>query len=168
MSLGHESSDDARSHARPQPSMGLRLRPLPVTSEPSFSLDHEYFEIAYAPLIGPTAVLVARAMSRHLECANGPVTVCPLDLALEVGVRANNADPLGRRSHLVRALDRLVHDGIVVRLDDRVLGVNQRVPPLGRERLVRLPAAVRRRHEEILAAVAVLDASPPTDGNEDR
>ena len=168
MSLGHERSDDARSHPRPQSSMGLRLRPLPVPSEPSFSLDHEYFEIAYAPLIGPTAILVARAMSRHLECANGPVTVCPLDLALEVGIRANNADPLGKRSHLVRALERLIHDRIVVRLDDRVLGVSCRVPPLGHGRLERLPAAVRRRHEEILAAAAVLDASPPTDGNEDR
>jgi hypothetical protein len=56
----------------------------------------------------------------------------------------------------------------VVRLDDRVLGVSCRVPPLGHGRLERLPAAVRRRHEEILAAVAVLNVSPPTDGNEDR
>lgn len=147
--------------------MGLRLRPLPVTSEPSFSLDHEYFEIAYAPLVGPTAILVARAMSRHLDCANGPVTVCPLDLALEVGIRANTADPLGKRSHLVRAVERLVHDRIVVRLDDRVLGVSCRVPPLGRGRLERLPAAARRRHEEILAAVAGLEVSPRTDSNDD-
>ena len=93
---------------------------------------------------------------------------CPLDLALEVGIRANTADPLGKRVHLVRALERLVHDRIVVRLDDRVLGVSCRVPPLGHGRLERLPAAVRRRHEEILAAVAVLNVSPPTDGNEDR
>ncbi len=168
MSVGHDSNGDARSHEPPQPSMGLRLRPLPVPSEPTFSLEHEYFEIVYAPLLGPTAVLVARAMSRHLECACGPVTVCPLELSLEVGIRASNTDPLGKKSHLVRALDRLVHDRIVVRFDDRVLGVRQRIPPLGRARLDRLPLAVRQRHEEILAAVAVLDASPPTDGNEDR
>lgn len=169
MSVEHESNGDARSHEPPQPSIGLRLRPLPVPSEPTFSLDHQYFEIVYAPLLGPTAVLVARAMSRHLGCACGPVTVCPLELSLEVGIRASDADPLGKKSHLVRALDRLVHDRIVVRLDDRVLGVRQRVPPLGRARLNRLPMAVRQWHQETLAALGEPDSSTSlTDGSEDR
>ncbi len=161
MPAGHQGMGDPRPGSLPQPSSGLRLRSLPASSGPTFPLDHEYFEIVYAPLLGPTAVLVARAMSRHLESTSGPATVCPLDLALEVGIRASDADPLGKKSHLVRALDRLAHDRIVVRLDDRVLGVHQRVPPLGRSRLDRLPRAVRDRHEEILLALEGPDSSIP-------
>lgn len=153
MSVEPESSGGARSHSRPQPSMGLRLRPLPVSSAPGFPLDHEYFEVVYAPVLGPTAILVARAMSRHIDCAGGPVTVCPLELALEVGIRASRTEPLGKRSHLVRAIERLVHDDIVVRLDDRVLGMRQRVPPLGPTRVRCLPDAVQGRHAAILMAL---------------
>lgn len=98
--------------------------------EPSFPLAHPYFEIVYAPLLGPTAVLLARAMARHLEAAGGPTTVCPVELALEVGIRSSSTDPLGRRSHLVHAIDRLAHDHVISRLGDRVLGVRVAVPPL--------------------------------------
>jgi hypothetical protein len=32
-----------------------------------FQLDHDYFEIVYTPLVRPTAVLLARAMMRHVD-----------------------------------------------------------------------------------------------------
>ena len=56
------SGDDAPQN-EPQPADGLRLRLLPAASEPAFPLEHDYFEIVYTPLVGPTAVLLTRAMA---------------------------------------------------------------------------------------------------------
>ena len=134
----------------PDPVEGLRLRPLPAPSATAFPLGHDYFEIVYAPLVGPTAVLLARAMARHIDAAGGPTTVCPVELALEVGIRASSADPLGRRSHLVHALDRLVHDHIVSRVNDRVLGVRMAIPPLSDRAAAKLPAPARAAHHQVL------------------
>lgn len=138
------------SDRRPEPIAGLRLRALPAASEPAFPLDHAYFEIVYAPLIGPTAVLLARAMARHLDTAGGPTTVCPVELALEVGIRASSTDPLGRKSHLVHAIDRLAHDRIVSRLGERVLGVRVAVPALTARALEKLPAAAIQAHRDFV------------------
>lgn len=135
----------------PEPTKGLRLRALPAASEPAFPLEHDYFEIVYAPLVGPTAILLARAMARHLKIADGPTTVCPAELALEVGIRASSTDPLGKKSHLVHAIDRLAHDRIVSRLGDRILGVRIAVPLLGERATARLPGPARRAHREFAA-----------------
>lgn len=136
----------------PEPIEGLRLRPLPASGDPAFPLDHDYFEIVYTPLLGPTAVLLARAMARHLDAAGGPTTVCPIELALEVGIRASNTDPLGKKSHLVHALDRLAHDRIVARLGDRVLGVRLAIPALSQRALEKLPASAREAHDILTAS----------------
>lgn len=122
------------------------MLPAAVT-DTAFPLTHAYFEIVYAPLIGPTAVLLARAMARHLDAAGGPTTVCPVELALEVGIRASSTDPLGKKSHLVHAIDRLVHDRIVAALGDRVLGVREAIPPVSERTLTKLPAPARAAHE---------------------
>lgn len=142
-----------------EPTEGLRLRLLPAVSEPAFPLDHDYFEIAYTPLVGPTAVLLARAMARHLDAAAGPTTACPIELALEVGIRAGNGNSPGRRSHLVRALDRLVHAHIVVRLGDRIRGVRSAMPPLSNRALRKLPASAREAHVKLVGAMG--SEAPP-------
>lgn len=142
------------SGRRPVPIAGLRLRALPAASEPAFPLDHAYFEIVYAPLVGPTAILLARAMARHLDTAGGPTTVCPVELALEVGIRASSTDPLGRKSHLVHAIDRLAHDRIVSRLGERVLGVRVAVPTLSARVLAKLPDPARHAHHDLIALAA--------------
>ncbi len=149
------------SENEPQPAEGLRLRALPAASEPAFPLEHDYFEIVYTPLIGPTAVLLARAMARHLDAAGGPTTVCPIELALEVGIRASSTDPLGKKSHLVHAIDRLAHDHIVARLGDRVLGVRLAIPLLSQRAVDKLPVAAREVHVQLLAAIDH-DAPRPT------
>lgn len=134
------------SAGEPESIEGLRLRALPAASERSFPLEHVYFEIVYAPLIGPTAVLLARAMARHIEAAAGPTTVCPVELSLEVGVRASSTDPLGKKSHLVHAIDRLAHDHIVARMGEGVLGVRLAIPPLSARALEKLPPPAREAH----------------------
>lgn len=134
----------------PKPTDGIRLRTLPAASEPAFPLDHDYFEITYTPLVGPTAVLLARAMARHLQHADGPTNVCPIELALEVGIRASSTNPLGKRSHLVHAIDRLAYNHIIVRLPDRTLGLRQAVPPLSPHLVAKLPTSAREAHHRLL------------------
>lgn len=124
----------------------LRLRPMPAPSAPSFRLTHPYFEIAYAPLLGPTAVALARALARHIDAADGPTTVAPVQLALELGLRASSTEVLGKRSHLVRALDRLAHAHVVDPLGDRTLGVHLFVRPLRIQTLRTMPLAVQEAH----------------------
>ncbi len=146
MTTGTAGSARRPYEEEPDPVEGLRLRPLPAPSDPAFPLGHDYFEIVYTPLVGPTAVLLARAMARHIDVAGGPTTVCPAELALEIGIRASSTDPLGKKSHLVHAIDRLVHDHIVCRLGDRVLGVRIAIPPLSARALEKLPAPARHAH----------------------
>lgn len=149
--MARTGSSGARpSDRKPEPIAGLRLRALPAASEPAFPLEHAYFEIVYAPLLGPTAVLLARAMARRLDATGGPTTVCPVELAMEVGIRASSTDPLGRKSHLVHAIDRLAHDRIVSRLDVRVLGVRVAVPVLSTRALEKLPASARQAHHDFI------------------
>lgn len=160
-----QMSGDASQEARePEPAQGLRLRALHTGTDAAFPLSHDYFEIVYTPLIGPTAVLLARTMARHLASAGGPTTVCPVELALEVGIRARSTDPLGRRSHLVRTIDRLAHDHVVLRQGDRVLGVRLAIPPLAAPALRKVPEPVRRAHEQFLAArdVGSCRSDPPS------
>ncbi|MCB1284208.1 MAG: hypothetical protein KDB20_07760 [Microthrixaceae bacterium] len=125
----------------------MRLRTLPAASEPAFPLEHDYFEIVYTPLVGPTAVLLARAMARHLDAAGGPTTVCPIELALEVGIRVSSTDPLGKKSHLVHAIDRLAYNHVISRLGDRVLGVREAIPLLSPRVVEKLPAPAQEAHE---------------------
>lgn len=145
MTSGLDGNDEL-PYPEPEPIDGLRLRALPAAIGLAFPLEHAYFEIVYAPLIGPTAVLLARAMARHLDAAGGPTTVSPTELALEVGIRASSTDPLGRKSHLVHAIDRLAHDRIVARLGDRILGVHTTIPPLSARALQKLPAPAQEAH----------------------
>lgn len=154
MSAEISSSSADRPENEPDPSKGLRVRTLPPASERAFPLDHDYFEIVYAPLIGPTAVLLARALARHLEAAGGPITVCPIELALEIGIRANGVEPLGRRSHLVHAIDRLAHDRVLARLGDRTLGVRVAIPPLSSRALEKVPEATRLAHHRFVTSEA--------------
>lgn len=153
MSLAADSSGSDSSAHESESKEVLTLKALPATSEAGFPLIHDYFEIVYTPLIGPTAVLLARAMARYLDAADGSVTVCPLELALEVGIRASSTDPLGKKSHFVHSIDRLVHDRIVSRLGDETLGVRMAVPPVSARTLAKLPTAAREAHQRLMLIV---------------
>lgn len=90
-------------------------------------------------------------MERHLDAAGGPTTVCPVELALDVGNRASSTDPPGKKSHLVHAIDRLAHDHIVSRLEDRILGVRVAIPPVSAQTLAKLPVTVRDAHRRLVS-----------------
>jgi hypothetical protein len=112
---------------------------------------HEYFEVVYGPLIGPTSLYMSRTLARHIVAAGGPVTVCLVQLALEVGLRSSRTEPLGKNSHLARSLDRLGRHRLVRPLGTDTLGVVTAVPPVTAKLLARLPESTRRRHDVLLA-----------------
>lgn len=153
MGSRHDRSTDTGTHPDPS-AMSLRLCELPSTVDSVVSLSSVQFEVIYAPLVGPTAVLLARAMARHLSDADGHATVDPIELAFEIGLRSNNKDPLGSRSQLVHALDRLAHDHIVRQMDQGVVGVRTRLPLLSARTTRRLPRSARAAHERVVHTVA--------------
>jgi hypothetical protein len=127
----------------------------------SFPVLHEYFEVVYGPLIGPTSVFLARTLARHVASAGGPVTVCPIELSREVGLRSSSTEPLGKKSHLARSLDRLAHHRLVRPLGTDTLGVVTAVVPATAKLLARLPESTRTRHEHHMARLTSGSSDPP-------
>lgn len=135
----------------PRPASGLHLRPLPRCSDPTFPVLHDYFEVVYGSLIGPASVLLARSFARRVAEAGGEVTVCPVELSLELGLRASHDEPIGKGSHLAKAIERLAHHHLVKRLGDEALGVVLHVPLLTNGVLGKLPDSVRRAHDRYVS-----------------
>ena len=135
----------------------LQLSLIPMRTQPSFPLTHTYFEVVYAPILGPSAVLVARHLARKLATADDGVAVCPATLARELGLRAGGDDPLGRRSRLRRAIDRLEHHHLARWFDDQHLGLVSAAPALSTRTRDTLPPAARRAHDRILEVIDLRD-----------
>ncbi len=141
-------------------SRALQLTALPVTTQPSFHLTHPYFEIVYAPTLGPSAVLLGRYLGRVLAAHdNETILVCPAALSREVGMRSNSDDPLGARSLLRRSIERLEHDRIVRWLEPQHLGVVTSVPAVSERVRDKLPAAARRTHDHFVGVIDLRDES---------
>ena len=150
MGTEHSGSGSEPPGQRTRPVAGLRLRPLPPCADPAFPVLHDYFEMVYGPLIGPTSTMLARALNRHLADAGGPVTVCPIELSLELGLRASSGEPIGTTSPLTKAITRLRDHRLVQQVDSDTLGVVVEVPPLSSRALSKLPDSVRRAHNEFV------------------
>jgi hypothetical protein len=160
MGTEHSGNGSEPPGQRRRPVTGLRLRPLPPCADPAFPVLHDYFEMVYGPLIGPTSTLLARALNRHLTDAGGPVTVCPIELSLELGLRASRREPVGKTSPLAKALDRLAQHRLVTHLGDETLGVVVTVPPITDRSVPRLPRSAQRAHRLFAAASEVSQPSP--------
>lgn len=129
------------------------------SNEHPFELNHPYLEIVYGPLLGPAAVVLARSLGRRLrEEPDGDVDLRLV--AQELGLRSQmTREPVGARSTLWRALDRLEHLQ-VIRLDGSTLRVRQSVPPLALRVLPRLPPRARAAHHQYMKDAG----AGPTDG----
>lgn len=152
MDAEHSSTGSEPPGQPAGPVQGLRLRPLPVCSDPSFPVLHDYFERVYGPLIGPAPTMLARAFARHLDDAGGPVTICPVELALELGLRASHDGPIGKTSHLAKAIDRLAYHRLVRHLGADTLGVVVEVPPLSDIAVGRMPPGVQQAHARFVGS----------------
>lgn len=151
MATEHTDNPGDLPSESPRPTQGLHLQPLPPCSDPAFPVLHEYFEVVYGPLIGPASLFLARSLVRHVTVAGGPVMVCPVELALQLGLRASHDEPIGRTSHLARAIDRLAHHRLVTSNGTDALGVVMQVPPVTEHVLRRLPVPARVGHEHFVA-----------------
>lgn len=140
--------------AAPTPPAGpsaLRLTPLPPTRVPSFDLTHPYVELVYANRLGPSGVLVIRALGRILAAHRDTVEICALALALELGLRSSNDEnPLGRRSPLSKALDRCAHERLVRWIEPQHLAVHTAVPAVSDRVREKLPPDARRVHDHFV------------------
>lgn len=148
MSSGRPPSDSSVEDA---PVDELRLTPLPCTSAPSFALTHPYLEVVYGPILGPTAVLVARNLGRRLAAASGPITVSVVAIGFELGLRASHKEPLGKRSPVRHAIDRLKHTHLVQWLAPDHLAVQTEVPAANERTLARLPESAAEAHRHFVA-----------------
>lgn len=146
MDTEHSGSGSGSPGQRTGPVQGLRLRPLPPCEDPAFPVLHDYFELVYGPLIGPTPTFLARTLARHLDDAGGPVTICPVELSHELGLRASHQEPVGKNSHLAKAIERLAHHRLVQHVDPGTLAVVVSVPPITNSKVPKLPQSAQRAH----------------------
>lgn len=151
MATEHADNPGDPPRERPRPATGLHLRPLPRCSDPAFPVLHEYFEVVYSSLIGPASVLLARSFARHVMEAGGEVMICPVELSLELGLRASHDEPIGKGSHLARAIDRLAHHRLARHLKTNTLGVVVYVAPLTDTAVGKLPVSIRQAHSRLIS-----------------
>lgn len=118
----------------------------PFATPIGFDLRSDYVRDCYAPILGPSSVLLAGRLAQLLHDGGGPVEVNARELGWSLGIKAT-----GSRSPLARTFRRLAqHKVLVVRAEDSwsVFGA---LPPLS-ERLVnrKLPPWSTQRHRELL------------------
>jgi hypothetical protein len=141
-----------RLHAVPHPSAQVR--------QAGFALDHPYLEQCWAPVIGPTSVLLLRRMP-VLWRDGLTVEVDPAELAASLGLSPR----VGRHGALARTLDRLERYEFAHRGTPGDLEVFTELPPVTQRHLDRLPAWSRQRHHELLGThldrLAARHSTPP-------
>jgi hypothetical protein len=115
---------------------------------PMFSTQHQYVEMLWLPVIGPSAVWMLRRLAGWaLACPQGVTVVLPeLSEALGLGWSS------GTSSSVQRTLRRLVMFGLSAW--DGELWVRTMVHPVSDRQLSRLSSGLVRAHDRMIAATA--------------
>jgi hypothetical protein len=129
--------------------------PVAAVHRVGFPLDHPYVERCWAPVLGPSSVLLLRRMPELFRASPDPVV--PLD---ELG-RSLGLGGTGEHSAIRRTLDRLVQFRFASWAGPGELDVYTEVPPLGPRHLDRVPESTRRVHDALLATHLDALAAPP-------
>mgnify|MGYP003484159120 FL=1 len=143
-------SPEAGSGAASNQLATLRVTPVRCADEPSFELTHPYFELVYGSIVGPAAVQVARHLGHRLADETGPIEVNLAAFAQDLGLRSSSDKPLGKRSHLRHAIDRLEHTHIVQWLSKDHLAIQTHVPAVADATVARLPEAAAQAHHRFV------------------
>jgi hypothetical protein len=77
--------------------------------------------------------------------------VCPIELSLELGLRASKIEPIGATARLAKAIKRLHDHRLVQHIDTDTLGVVMQVPPLSARALAKLPESTQEAHHSFMA-----------------
>ncbi len=100
-----------------------------------------YTERYYAPIVGPTCLLLLRALASRLETDRDGFVVDTAELAARIGCSSK----AGSNSQFWKALRRGVRFGLLRQVDERVL-VRTEISPLTSRMVQRLPLTLRREH----------------------
>jgi hypothetical protein len=138
-----EASMPSPSPATDIPStLTVRAWPDAVIDAVGHDLRSAYVERFWLGILGPSSTWLLRRLGQGLEEHPDGFE---LDLAttatqLGLGHRA------GRHSAFLRSIDRCCRFGAADRVDERVLRVRRKLPPLTRSQLERLPAPLQEAH----------------------
>ncbi len=119
--------------------------PQPQVRQVGFPLDHAYVEQCWAPIIGPTSVLLLRRLPvLWREAMTAEVDVAELAQSLGLG------NSTGRNGMMQHTLERLERFRFAAFSGSEDLEVFTEAPPLSSRHLGRLPGWTVKRHEHLL------------------
>jgi hypothetical protein len=132
---------------RPELEISALPHPNPRVRGAGFDLDHPYLEQCWAPLLGPSGVLLLRRMP-SIWREREPAVMSTDELARSLGLGASR----GTHSRINRAIDRLVTARLATWTNPgERLGIYLQVPPVPTHRVDRLPEWSRRAHHRLLS-----------------
>jgi hypothetical protein len=100
-----------------------------------------YTERYYGPIVGPTCLLLLRALASQLETDRDGFVVDTAELAARIGCSSK----AGPNSQFWKALRRGIRFGLLRQIEERVL-VRTDIGPLTSRMVQRLPVTLRREH----------------------
>ena len=110
-----------------------------------FPLDHPYLEQCWAPVLGPSSVLLLRHCNA-LWADSAPARVPLAQLGRQLGLGGGTAPS----SHIWRTVGRVVDNGFAVHAGPGELHVYTEVPPVPARLLARTPTWCRAAHDRLL------------------
>ena len=128
----------------------VTVRPLPVSAAEHklFPLQHQYVEMLWLPVIGPSATWMLRRLGGWaLACPQGMVVVLP-ELSESLGLGWCS----GAGSSVQRTMRRLIRFELARWTD--ALEVMTMVPPVSDRQLARMSSGLVRAHDRLIDATA--------------
>ena len=121
--------------------------PKQAVRQVGFPLDHPFLERCWAPLIGPSSVMLLRRCSWLWQEAS-PVRVPTEELSRQLGLGRG----AGASSPIWHTIRRVVEFGFASQAEPSELAVYTEVPPVPARSLTRLPLRCRAEHARLLGA----------------
>jgi hypothetical protein len=141
-------SAPSMSAESPNPA-GLAVKPWwdPELAVQGYDPRSAYSERFWLGIVGPSTLLMLRRFARGFESHPTGFRIDLAETARALGLGAG----IGRNGPINRSIDRACSFGLARRLDPATLEVRTHLPALVTRQLTRLPASVRRSHEDYLS-----------------
>jgi hypothetical protein len=118
----------------------------PVIEAHGYRPDHPVTLWGYAPILGPSAIILYLHLGAIVEASTGPVTVDTADLMAGIGIGRG----LARNSPAAKTVARLAAFD-VLRRNRAIIAVRRALPPLPEYRRRKLPATARAIYDNLTA-----------------